>query len=50
MSDRVIECPCGVVLTGSSTDEVITQAQQHASDVHQMELSDGAARSMERPA
>lgn len=50
MSDRVIECPCGVVLTGTDTDEVVGRAQEHASEVHQMELSDDEARSMARPA
>lgn len=50
MTDRVIECPCGVVLTGDDTDDVVQTAQQHAEEVHQMELSDEDARSMARPA
>lgn len=50
MTDRVIECPCGVVLTAENTDEVVQVAQKHASDVHQMELSDEQAQSMARPA
>lgn len=50
MTDRIIECPCGVVLTGVDTDEVVRDAQQHAKDVHQVELSDEDARSMARPA
>lgn len=50
MSDRVIECPCGVVLTGSDLEEVVDAAQRHAEEVHQMELSDADARAMARPA
>lgn len=50
MTDRVIECPCGVVLTAEDTDDVVRIAQEHADEVHQMELSDEQARSMARPA
>ena len=50
MTDQVIECPCGVVLTGEDTQEVVRIAQEHAREVHQMELSDDEARSMARPA
>lgn len=50
MSDRVIECPCGVVLTGTDQEAVIAEAQTHAREVHQMELTDDAARAMARPA
>lgn len=50
MSDRVIECPCGVVLTGSDERSVVAEAQTHAREVHQMELTDDDARAMARPA
>ncbi len=50
MSDRVIECPCGVVLTGGDVAAVVIAAQSHAREVHQMELSDEDARAMARPA
>lgn len=50
MTDRVIECPCGVVLTAADTESVVEEAQTHAAEVHQMELSDDDARSMARPA
>ena len=50
MSDRVIECPCGVVLTGVGLAEVVSAAQEHARETHQMELTDQDARDMARPA
>jgi predicted small metal-binding protein len=50
VTDRVIECPCGVVLTAQDTKQVVGKAQEHALEVHQMDLSDEQARSMARPA
>jgi predicted small metal-binding protein len=50
MSDRVIECPCGVVLTGADLDQLVSAAQEHARETHQMELTDEDARDMARPA
>ena len=40
MSDRSIECPCGVLLTADNLDAVVAAAQSHARDVHAMDLSD----------
>lgn len=50
MSDRLIECPCGVMLTGKDLKAVVSAAQQHAREVHEMELSEDDARAMARPA
>lgn len=50
MSDRSIECPCGVLLTADNLDAVVAAAQSHARDVHAMDLSDDDARAMARPA
>lgn len=50
MSDQVIQCPCGVVLTAEDVASVIAEAQVHARQVHQMDLSDEDARAMARPA
>lgn len=50
MSDRLIECPCGVMLTAEDLEAVVEAAQQHAREVHAMELSDDDARAMARPA
>jgi len=47
---RVIECPCGAVIEGASTDDVITKAQTHAKQTHDMDLSVEQATAMARPA
>ena len=50
MSSQLIECPCGTVLRGEGVDDVVTVAQQHAKQVHDMDLSDEQATAMARPA
>ena len=48
--EKVINCPCGYVVKGDTDDELVVRAQQHAKDVHQMELSREQALAMARPA
>ena len=48
--EHVIECPCGTVLHGADLSTVIGQAQVHAHEVHDMDLSLEQATSMARPA
>jgi len=48
--EKVITCPCGFVLKGDSDDQVVAKAQQHAKEVHQMDLSREQALAMARPA
>jgi predicted small metal-binding protein len=48
--EQIIECPCGTVLRGADLQGVIDQAQVHAHEVHDMELSEEDATSMARPA
>lgn len=50
MSGQLIECPCGTVLRGKDVGEVVAEAQQHAREVHDMDLSDEQATAMARPA
>lgn len=45
----VIECPCGAVMEGTSEDDVVETAREHARAVHEMELSAEQARAMARP-
>ena len=47
---KVINCPCGYIVRADSEDELVNKAQQHAKDVHQMELSRDQALAMARPA
>lgn len=35
---KVINCPCGFVVKANSDDELVAKAQEHARQVHQMEL------------
>ena len=37
--EKVISCDCGFVVRGDSDDELVRAAQQHAKDVHDMELT-----------
>lgn len=46
---RIIDCPCGYVLEGDGDDEIVARAQQHARDVHGMELTRDQALAMSRP-
>lgn len=36
---RVINCDCGHVVRGATDDELVTNAQAHARDVHGMDIS-----------
>jgi predicted small metal-binding protein len=47
---KVINCPCGYVVKGDSDDQLVSRAQEHAKQVHQMELSREQALAMARPA
>ena len=46
---KVINCPCGFVVKAESDEQLVARAQQHAKDVHQMELSREQALAMARP-
>ncbi len=47
---KVIECPCGALIEGPNERSVVSQAQEHAKSVHDMDLSVDQALSMARPA
>jgi predicted small metal-binding protein len=46
---KVINCPCGVVVSGANDDEVVAKAQRHAKEVHQMDLTREQALAMAHP-
>lgn len=50
LSEKVIECPCGVRIEGRGNDDVVARAQEHARQNHDMDLSREEALSMARPA
>jgi predicted small metal-binding protein len=47
---KVINCPCGFVVKAETDEQLVAKAQQHAKDVHQMELTRDQALAMARPA
>lgn len=47
---KVISCPCGYVVRADSEDGLIAKAQQHAKEVHGMELTHEQAQAMIQPA
>ena len=47
--EKVIQCPCGFVIKAESDEAVVARAQQHAKDVHGMDLSREQALSMAKP-
>jgi predicted small metal-binding protein len=47
--EKVIICPCGFVVKGASDDDVVSKAQKHAKEVHEMDLTRDQALSMAKP-
>lgn len=47
---KVIECSCGTVIEGADSADVVSKAQTHAKETHDMDLSEEQALSMARPA
>ena len=47
--NKIINCPCGFVVTAESDEQLVAKAQQHAKEVHQMVTRDQAL-AMARPA
>ena len=48
--EKVINCPCGFVVKGETEAQLVARAQEHAKQVHQMDLSREQALSMAKPA
>lgn len=47
--EKVINCPCGFVVKGDTDDQLVSKAQKHATEVHQMNLTREEALSMAKP-
>lgn len=39
MADKQVSCDCGTVVRAESDDELVDRVQEHAREVHRMELS-----------
>jgi predicted small metal-binding protein len=48
--NKIINCPCGFIVKAETDDQLVAKAQQHAKEVHQMDLSREQALAMARPA
>jgi predicted small metal-binding protein len=46
---KVVYCPCGVTIRDSDDAGLIRQAQKHAKDTHEMDLTDDQVLAMARP-
>ena len=46
---KAIQCPCGVTLRAEDDDTLVSTAQTHARDTHQMALSRDEALAMAIP-
>ena len=49
-TDKVIECVCGAIIEAPDEDSVVSKAQEHAQETHDMSLSRDQALAMSRPA
>jgi predicted small metal-binding protein len=47
---KVINCDCGFTIRGESDDELVTNAQAHAREVHDMDLTREQCLSLAVPA
>jgi predicted small metal-binding protein len=48
--DKMIECPCGYTIRAKDEDTLVSQAQEHAKEMHAMELTREQALAMAQPA
>ncbi len=47
--DKVINCSCGFIVRAENDDKLVAKAQEHAKQVHQMDLTREQALAMARP-
>lgn len=47
---KVINCDCGFTVRGETDDEIVANAQQHATEVHNMEITREQVLAMAEPA
>lgn len=48
--EKIVECPCGAAIRSADEDDLISQTQSHASEVHDMDLSREQVLEMAHPA
>lgn len=50
MADKKVVCDCGKTVHGSSDDQLVTEVQKHAQEVHNMPLTRDQVLAMAQPA
>lgn len=50
MADKQVACDCGTTIGGDTDDDLVTRVQEHAQEVHSMELTRDQILSMAEPA
>lgn len=50
MADKKVSCDCGATVRASTDEELIAIVQQHARDVHRMEMTAEQILAMAEPA
>ena len=50
MADKKVSCDCGKTLTASNDDQLVSDVQRHAKEVHNMNLSREQVLAMAQPA
>ncbi len=48
--EKAIQCPCGTSFLAEDADELVSKAQQHAKELHDMQLTREQALAMAKPA
>jgi predicted small metal-binding protein len=46
---KVIHCPCGYIVRAPNDETLVKDAQKHASESHDMQLTEEQALAMARP-
>jgi predicted small metal-binding protein len=46
---KIINCPCGFIVRAENDEQLVAKAQQHAKQVHQMDLTREQALAMANP-
>ena len=46
---KIVQCECGYVARGETDDELVDDVQQHATEVHNMDLTREQVLAMAKP-
>lgn len=49
MEGLIVECPCGVTIREVKSDRLVAEVQEHARQVHDMDLDEAQIMAMAHP-